>query len=374
MRKVKIFAVCVLIILSFSVNAYAAGESEYYNGQVESSGAEDILSGLDSETKERLGELGIEDVNFSSLFDVSFSKIFSFVKKAAEGKLESPLKSLMKLLSVIILIAVCESFMPDDDKMKNVINMAAVLFSVTVIISPLYDAMESAVSSVGVCADFMKSLIPVLVGIVSASGNPSLAVSFQSCAFAAAEVISALGKNYVVPIVGAVTALDLTGSLMPSIKLIGITELVKKTVIQTLSFTATLYVSFLGIKGALANAADTVASKGIKLVISSAVPIVGGAVSEAYSGIIGSLVLVKSTVGIFGIIVIAVITVPSMLQLLFWIFALKLGAAAGEVFSLGGVSSLLKALSCAITLLNVVILFGAVLFIISLALLLSLKK
>lgn len=374
MRKVKIFAVCVLIILSFSVNAYAAGESEYYNGQVESSGAEDILSGLDSETKERLGELGIEDVNFSSLFDVSFSKIFSFVKKAAEGKLESPLKSLMNLLSVIILIAVCESFMPDDDKMKNVINMAAVLFSVTVIISPLYDAMESAVSSVGVCADFMKSLIPVLVGIVSASGNPSLAVSFQSCAFAAAEVISALGKNYVVPIVGAVTALDLTGSLMPSMKLSGITELVKKTVIQTLSFTATLYVSFLGIKGALANAADTVASKGIKLVISSAVPIVGGAVSEAYSGIIGSLVLVKSTVGIFGIIVIAVITVPSMLQLLFWIFALKLGAAAGEVFSLGGVSSLLKALSCAITLLNVVILFGAVLFIISLALLLSLKK
>ena len=374
MRKVKIFAVCVLIILSFSVNAYAAGESEYYNGQVESSGAEDILSGLDSETKERLGELGIEDVNFSSLFDVSFSKIFYFVKKAAEGKLESPLKSLMKLLSVIILIAVCESFMPDDDKMKNVINMAAVLFSVTVIISPLYDAMESAVSSVGVCADFMKSLIPVLVGIVSALGNPSLAVSFQSCAFAAAEVISALGKNYVVPIVGAVTALDLTGSLMPSMKLSGITELVKKTVIQTLSFTATLYVSFLGIKGALANAADTVASKGIKLVISSAVPIVGGAVSEAYSGIIGSLVLVKSTVGIFGIIVIAVITVPSMLQLLFWIFALKLGAAAGEVFSLGGVSSLLKALSCAITLLNVVILFGAVLFIISLALLLSLKK
>ena len=232
MRKVKIFAVCVLIILSFSVNAYAAGESEYYNGQVESSGAEDILSRLDSETKERLGELGIEDVNFSSLFDVSFSKIFSFVKKAAEGKLESPLKSLMKLLSVIILIAVCESFMPDDDKMKNVINMAAVLFSVTVIISPLYDAMESAVSSVGVCADFMKSLIPVLVGIVSASGNPSLAVSFQSCAFAAAEVISALGKNYVVPIVGAVTALDLTGSLMPSMKLSGITELVKKTVIQ----------------------------------------------------------------------------------------------------------------------------------------------
>lgn len=374
MRKIKILVTCILLFVFLSVNAYAAEESEYYDGQIAASGAEDIFDGLDSKTKESLGELGIGDIDFDSLFDVSFSKIFSFLKKAAEGKLESPLKSLMKLLSVIILISVCDSFMPDDNKMKNVINMAAVLFAVTVIISPLYDAMESAVSSVGVCADFMKSLIPVLVGIVSASGNPSLALSFQSCAFAAAEVISVLGKNYIVPTVGAVTALDLTGALMPSMKLSGITELVKKTVIQVLSFTATLYVSFLGIKGALSNAADTVVSKGIKLVISSAVPIVGGAVSEAYSGIIGSLVLVKSTVGIFGIITVAAITVPSMLQLLFWIFALKLGAAAGEMFSLGGVSSLLKALSCAITLLNVVILFGAVLFIISLALLLSLKK
>lgn len=374
MRKIKILVTCILLFVLLSVNAYAAEESEYYDGQIAASGAEDIFDGLDSKTKESLGELGIGDIDFDSLFDVSFSKIFSFLKKAAEGKLESPLKSLMKLLSVIILISVCDSFMPDDNKMKNVINMAAVLFAVTVIISPLYDAMESAVSSVGVCADFMKSLIPVLVGIVSASGNPSLALSFQSCAFAAAEVISVLGKNYIVPTVGAVTALDLTGALMPSMKLSGITELVKKTVIQVLSFTATLYVSFLGIKGALSNAADTVVSKGIKLVISSAVPIVGGAVSEAYSGIIGSLVLVKSTVGIFGIITVAAITVPSMLQLLFWIFALKLGAAAGEMFSLGGVSSLLKALSCAITLLNVVILFGAVLFIISLALLLSLKK
>lgn len=374
MRKIKVLITCILLFVLLSVNAYAAEESKYYDGQIAASGAEDIFDGLDSKTKESLGELGIGDVDFDSLFDVSFSKIFSFLKKAAEGKLESPLKSLMKLLSVIILISVCDSFMPDDNKMKNVINMAAVLFAVTVIISPLYDAMESAVSSVGVCADFMKSLIPVLVGIVSASGNPSLALSFQSCAFAAAEVISVLGKNYIVPTVGAVTALDLTGALMPSMKLSGITELVKKTVIQVLSFTATLYVSFLGIKGALSNAADTVVSKGIKLVISSAVPIVGGAVSEAYSGIIGSLVLVKSTVGIFGIITVAAITVPSMLQLLFWIFALKLGAAAGEMFSLGGVSSLLRALSCAITLLNVVILFGAVLFIISLALLLSLKK
>lgn len=373
MRTVKIFAVCFLLLIFLSVDSYAAQEG-YYRGQMESSGAENLYEGLDESTKEELEKLGIENVDFSSLFDVSFSKIFSFIKRTAEGKLDTPLKSLMKLLGVIILAAVCESFMPDDDKMKRLINMTSSLFCITVIILPMYSAMESAVSSIGVCAGFMKALIPVLVGIVSASGNPSLALSFQSWAFAAAQAISALGDGYIVPTVGAVTALDLVGALMPSLKLSGITELVKKTVIQVLSFTATLYVSFLGIKGALASAADTVASKGIKLVISSAVPIVGGAVSEAYSGIIGSLVLVRSTVGIFGIVVIAIITAPSMLQLLFWIFALKLGAAAGEMFSQNGVSALLKALSCAMTLLNVVILFNAVLFIISLALLLTFKK
>ncbi len=373
MKAVKVTAICIVLLFMFSLTS-AAKEDDAYTDLLSASGAEDLYNSVDSEVKKALAELGIDGVDFSSLFDVSLSKVFNLIKNAVTGNLESPMKSLAKLLSVIILLSIGESFIPDDGRYKPIIGMLGTLFCVSSVIVPLYQAIESAVSSVGMCGIFMKSLIPVLTGVVSASGNPALAISFQSVAFSVAQVMSVISEKYIVPLVGAVIAVDITGALMPSFKLSGITDLIKKTVISAMSFAASLYVSFLGIKGALANSADTVANKGIKLLISSAIPVVGSAVSEAYSGIIGSLVLVRSTVGIFGIVVILIITVPAMMQLLFWIFALKIGTAAGEVFSQDTTVRLLKALASAITLLNVVVLFNGVLFIISMALILTLRQ
>ncbi len=373
MKAVKVLICCFFLLFLLVITVY--GEpSDDYSSVISSTGADELYDNLDKDVKAALDELGINNVDFSSIFDISLSKVFNLVISAVTGKLESPVRSLVSLLSVIILIAIGECFIPDDDKYKLVISVLGTLFCVSVIIKPLYTAMESAVSSVSVCAMFVKGLIPVLTGVISASGNATLALSFQSVAFYAAQIMSAVSEKYIVPMMTAIVALDITSALIPAYKLNGITELVKKTVIGVMSFSASLYVSFLGIKGVLSNAADTVANKGIKLVISSAVPVVGGAISEAYSGIIGTLLLVKSTVGIFGIIVIAVISVPAVIQLLFWAFALKIGAAVGEMLMQDGIVRLMKALGSAVTLLNVVLLFNGVLFIISLALIISFRQ
>ena len=108
--------------------------------------------------------------------------------------------------------------------------ITAALLCISAVIVPLFRSAEAAVSSIGTSCVFIKTLIPVLAGLITASGKPSLALSFQSWGFTAAQVISALSESYIMPAVGAVLALDITGSLMPSFKLSGITELIKKTV------------------------------------------------------------------------------------------------------------------------------------------------
>ncbi|MCQ2480049.1 MAG: stage III sporulation protein AE [Clostridia bacterium] len=368
----KILVALVLIsVCSFS--AFAVEKGEYFDSQLKASGAEELYSTFDNETKDTLSALGIDGVEFDSLFDISPQRVFSFIKKIIDGKLKEPVKAVTRVMGIILILSAGEAFMPDNEKMKSVLNTLGVLLISAALSVPIFEIVGSAVSSVGMCCTFMKTLIPILAGAVIASGNPALAVSFQSWAFAAAQLISSVCQSFVIPIVGAVIGIDISGALIPHYQLDGITKLIKKTVITVLSFTATLYVSFLGIKGALSSAADSVAVKGIKLIISSAVPVVGGALSEAYSGIIGSLTLVKSTLGVFGIISVVAITLPPVLQLLLWIFALKICSAAGEVFLQSQTSKLLESLSSALTLMNVVLLFNGVLFIISMALLLNLK-
>ncbi len=373
MKTMLKIAVSALFFVCLSFTACAVETGEYFDSQLEASGAQELYSDLDSETKDALAELGINGVDFSSLFDISPQKVFGFIKNIAEGKIREPLKAALRVMGIIIFLSAGEAFLPDSEKMKGLLNTVGVLLIAAAMSVPVYESVSSAVSSVGMCCTFMKALIPVLAGAVIASGNPMTALSFQSWAFAAAQLISSVCQSFIIPIVGAVIAIDISGALVPDYKLDGITNLIKKTVIAVLSFTATLYVSFLGIKGALSSSADSVTVKGVKLIISSAVPVVGGALSEAYSGIIGSLTLVKSTLGVFGIISVAAITLPSLIQLLIWIFTLKICSAAGEVFLQNETTNLLDALSSALTLMNVVLIFNGVLFIISMALLLNLK-
>lgn len=367
----KILIVCLFLLFIFSVYAFAENTSDEL---IAADGGDELYSSLPSETREILSEAGIDEISFDSIFSVSPKTVLALVKKLVTGGIEAPTKSLIKLLAVIIMLSVAECFMPEGGQLKLISETAGALFCIISVISPLTTAISSAAASVTVSGSFMLLLIPALAAVITASGNPTLALSFRSIAFGAAQVISAVSKNCIMPLVGAVLSIDISGALMPSFKLNSVTELIKKTLTAVLSFSATLFISFLGLKGALANAADTVASRGIKLAISSAVPVVGGALSEAYSGIMGSIVLARSTIGIFGIAAIALINLPSCIQLLFWIFALRIGAAAGELFGQSETAELLKAIASAVTLLNVVLLFNAVLFIISTALVLLIKQ
>lgn len=371
MKRISEIILVLLIVLPFAT--FSAGAKDSTDRLIEASGADNLYSSLSEDAQELFEEAGIDSVNFQSIFSVNPKRVLNLIKTLITGGIEAPTKSLVKLIAVIILLSVCECFMPDGGQMKIISETASALFCVIAVISPLTTAIESSVASVEISGKFMLGLIPVLAGVVTAAGNPTLALSFRSIAFMAAQIISGISKNQIMPMVGAVLSLDIIGAIMPTFRLDSLTELIKKTLTVSLSFAATLFVSFLGLKGALANAADSVASRGIKLAISSAVPVVGGALSEAYSGIMGSLVLAKSTIGVFGIAAIALINLPSCIQLLFWVFALRLGAAAGELFGQQGTANLLKSVASAITLLNVVILFNAVLFIISTALILLIK-
>ena len=64
---------------------------------------------------------------------------------------------------------------------------------------------------------------------------------------------------------------------------------------------------------------------------------------------------------------------PSCIQLIVWILALKISSGIAAMFEQRQISDLLKAVSSSLVLLNVTVVFVAVLFIISTSLILVLK-
>lgn len=373
MKRLYRFLFTTTAMVLILVNFVVISSAQTTDSVLDYFGAFELFEALPDETIDIFEQIGIETLDFDSVFNVNAVDVWSAVKRLISGSVQSPLETFVRLIAVIVLVAVFDCFISYDGKIRIITQIAGVMLCLISIANPLMSVINSAAVSVNVSADFMLVLIPVITSVLSVSGNPILATSFRTVALGIAQIISAVTSKFLMPVIGVVLGLDMTCGFLYEFKLNGITSLIKKFITAVISFTSTLFVSFLGLKGGLANAADNFTGKSIKLVVSSAVPVVGGALSEAYSGVLGSILLVKSTISVLGIAAITLINLPSCIQLLFWIFTLRFSAAIADLFRQEKISEMLRSLSSSLVLLNVIIVFIAVLFIISVALILMLR-
>ena len=89
--------------------------------------------------------------------------------------------------------------------------------------------------------------------------------------------------------------------------------------------------------------------------------------SEAINTVTASMGLLKSSVGIYGALACAVTLLPLVIELLIWRAVLLVTSAASELFSLGGIAGLLRAVDSMMSVLIGIILLVGAMFVISLA-------
>ena len=290
----------------------------------------------------------------------------------ARGSFKKPIKDMIIIAGVVVLVGLIKGTAAAENFSEPLNIVIGCAVAITVFASSA-GVISQGMSAVETTSDFMLALIPVLAGIIPAAGNPTLALTYGSFAMAAAQAAAQTAGNIIMPLCGAFSAFGVSASLSPELKLTKLADMIKKLTIGVLSFIAAAFSAVLGLKSLLAGSADTLASKGIKLALSSAVPIVGGALSDAYSSIIGSVSLLKSTVGVFGVIAVVMIDLPVVLQLTARIILLKLLGVLSSSMGDDTTGEVLDTLSSALTVITAAVIFTAALFIISTGIVISVK-
>ena len=173
---------------------------------------------------------------------------------------------------------------------------------------------------------------------------------------------------------GGYLAVSVTSSVSPLINQSGIAESIKKIAMWILSFISTVFIGVLGIQTTVSASADTLTMRTAKFILGSSIPVAGTAISEAFSTVTSSMGLLKSSVGIYGVVVLLLIFLPIITELILWRIVLLINTAASDIFSLPKISSVLKAVDMMLALLIGIILTIAVVFIISLTVVITAGK
>ncbi|MBQ9552861.1 MAG: hypothetical protein IJU96_08880 [Clostridia bacterium] len=370
---------CALILTAFllfllpCLSAAAVTESPDYRDQLRSSGAADLTDALSREDRENLKELGIDAVDFDALFNISPRRVFDLFFDVLQREYHSPLKASLTAATVLLLLAVTQAFTDGKPLGKSVMQLGCIILALVIAV-PMTACLVRMASAVQAQSKMMLALIPVLAVVITVSGNPTLALSYNTLTFAMAQGVVQLVQNAVRPLIQIVFSLSLVSALSDALGVGKLIEFFKKAGIFLMSLAATVFVTMLVLKCSLASSADTVAVRGIRFLIGRAVPVLGSALSDAYLSVIGSLNLVKNTAAVFADICILVIALPVITEGLLWSFAVNLLAAAADLFGLSKASGLLKAMSGGLTLLNVTLVLTSVVMVLSVGLILLIKN
>ena len=369
-KKTAVILALLLMLFCFSPRAQCAENNELYDEQLEASGANELFDVLTRDELELLETLGLDEIDFDSVFSPSLRSVTDLFWQIIRSEYRLPFESLGVAAMCVVALAAVSQFLPDGIKISKVPGFTAGIMTALSVVIPLSSCITRAVSASALSSNFVTALIPVLAAIITAGGKPSLALTYNSLSFAAAQVVSSLGSTVIRPVIQVIMSLSIISCVSQSADISKILEFAKKTVVFVMSLSATVFVTMLSLKGMLAASADTVAVRGIRFLIGNMIPVVGGAVSDAYLSIVGTLSLVKNTVGVFALAAVAVINLPVIAECIMWVLTLNMLALLGDVFSQNGLSSLFRSVSSAAVLLCVTVVLEMLVFLLSVGLVL----
>ncbi len=361
MKKI-IIVICFLFLFSFSVSA----ETNEYENIYEYSHAYDIENSLDESVKSFFDDSGINIDDSDWINKLNTESVFSHIWKVFKSGAKAPIKAGLSVLA-ITLIAAAFKIYGDGNAADIAVKFAVTLSVFSVLSVSISGSIGAAVDMMKGCSSFMLSFVPVYMGIVSISGAPAHAASSSAMLLFSAEFISSAVAFLQSAVLGAYLALSISSSVSPIMNKSGLAEAFKKTGIWVMSLCSTVFLGLLGAKSAVNSAADGVAVRTAKYILGTCVPVAGQALSGAVNTVSASLSVIKTSVGIYGIVALVLMLLPVLFELLIWRLVLLLTGGICSLFSVDETSKLLKALDGVLALLIGAVLTVGATFIISLS-------
>ena len=358
MKKIKIvfFVIILLHILTFSTFAF---DDDYYNNSVK-----DIINSISDETKELLDKIGLDEYSYEELYNISLSDIKNLLFDIFNGSLKEPLNCAITVIGIVFVSAIVSVYITKNSTYEY-LEIVAVTFICLLIFSKIINCITKAVTALESLGVIMKLLVPILAIMAAISGTPTLAVSYNAVTVYIAEIISAVCRDFLTPLLITFTSISACMSLNSVIKSDTILNMLKKSINMILGFAGTIFTGVIAVKDILSVGADKVSVKGIKFILGSSVPVVGSAMSEGLSSIIASVALMKNTFGIFGIVLIIVIVLPISSELILWIISLSFSEYCCEIFNQKRVATVIASLKFMFSMMLSLLLFTVYILIVS---------
>ena len=264
---------------------------------VSSSYAKQLLADIQEKNSVSDGLLSLADRDFSALLQIP-----AWVKSA------------VVLLCLLFFLNLFKEIFKGATIYAAIQQMLFMMIAVTVLI-PIYETLQKAQVYMNDLSLFLGVLTPT-IGVLAASGGN---VSYANTGGTLLSVFLSASQVLISRIIPLVTTLFFGFAMMDVFmgekKMQTLSKFVRNTCFGAFSIFAAIFFIIIGCQSITASNADTISARTLRLLISNAVPIVGGTIGDALKLVGGGLVTVKNAVGTTAVLFLIGLYLPVLLTI-----------------------------------------------------------
>ena len=308
----------------------------------------------------------LEDLDEEEFFSLrkGLDTLGEKAKELLPGLFRNGLRRSVSIMGIAILCGMARSVVSNGGMQVDRCITAAGILAVTVLSTKeLESVMGLGAQMLEELDVFSKALLPTLAAAVAAGGGIISAGVRQTAMIFFSNLLISFVSGVLLPLIYYYIAITAMSALLPEQKLAGLAGGMKKAIIYGLTGGLLLFTGYLTVTGAAATSADAMTLQLTKSAISTAVPVVGGIISNAAGSVLQSAGLLKNALGVTGMLAVLAISlapfftlaVQYLLYKAVGFFSGLMGdeIIAGYVTELGGAFGLLLGMTgcCALLLL-----------------------
>ena len=254
----------------------------------------------------------------------------------------------LSLIAVVLLISLLHQFSKGNSRL---LQMLAALAIGSLLLQNADQMIRTAADTVRQISEYEKLLLPVMTGAMAAQGGLTTSTALYAGTAVLDAVLSAAIAGLLVPMTYIFLLLAVGNSATGEDMLAKLRDFVKWLMSWILKIILYIFTGYLGITGVVSGTADAAALKATKLTISGMVPVVGSILSDASEAVILGAGVMKSAVGVYGLLTMIAIWITPFLQIGIQYLILKATASICAVFGVKSASALIRDFSAAMGLL-----------------------
>lgn len=272
----------------------------------------------------------------------------------------------VKIGAEIIFSAILFSLLPILS--ERITELAAISGTVTIagVMFQYTNAMiDHASEAVWEICEYGKLLCPVLTTALAAQGGITASAALYAGTTAFTALLSMLVSKWFLPLIYIFLVFSLAHSALGEDVFKKFSDAVKSILHWLLKTLLIVFTTYMSVTGVVSGMTDAAALKATKLMLSTAVPVVGGILSDASESVLISVGIMKNAAGIYGILATLAVFMGPFIKIGVQYLILKVSALICSLFARKNLSGLVDDFSAAMGLLLAMVAVSCILLLIS---------